>query len=247
MVALPPATPAVEEMTTKCSPRTHSQRGGTGKLTNLHYFAEDNTSEILAWVSATNDYLSNCKELIFIDTACANLFENIAVFPEASPDFITVKPTTRHRQKVPPPTKPKLTTRELNLHNKFSTLSVANEAINANKNLNEEQEPISNEALRNAIDARSLDIPASIADLTARCVKCVQEHLTSECPTQCTDAPLCANCKGKHPASYRGCPNFPKLTQTRPKTTTTTTNNTFQSKFIHSNLSFANVFFSKQC
>ncbi|GIX70693.1 hypothetical protein CEXT_183111, partial [Caerostris extrusa] len=47
--------------------------------------------------------------------------------------------------------------------------------------------------------------------LTARCVKCAQEHLTSECPTQRTDAPLCANCNGKHPASYRGCPNFPQV------------------------------------
>ncbi|GIY59289.1 nucleic-acid-binding protein from transposon X-element [Caerostris darwini] len=100
--------------------------------------------------------------------------------------------------------------------------------------------PLFQEALHNAIDARSLDIPASIG-WSARCVKCAQEHLTSECPTQRTDAPLCANCNGKHPASYRGCPNFPKLNQTQAKTATTTINNTFQPKYTHSNLSFANV------
>ncbi|GIY14722.1 hypothetical protein CEXT_200241, partial [Caerostris extrusa] len=58
-------------------------------------FAADNTTEILAWVSATNVYLSNCKELIFLDTACTNLYDDIAVFPAASHDFITVKPTKK--------------------------------------------------------------------------------------------------------------------------------------------------------
>ncbi|GIX98308.1 hypothetical protein CEXT_362771 [Caerostris extrusa] len=31
--------------------------------------------------------------------------------------------------------------------------------------------------------------------------------------------PVCANCKGPHPASYRGCPKFPHLllTLTNPK------------------------------
>ncbi|GIX95567.1 hypothetical protein CDAR_10601 [Caerostris darwini] len=88
-------------------------------------FAADNTTEILAWVSATNNYLSNCKELIYLDTACTNLYDDIAVFPAASPDFITVKPTKRRRQNAPP-TKSKLTTQELTLQNKFSTLTVAN-------------------------------------------------------------------------------------------------------------------------
>ncbi|GIY98939.1 nucleic-acid-binding protein from transposon X-element [Caerostris extrusa] len=70
---------------------------------------------------------------------------------------------------------------------------------------------------------------------------CAKEHLTSECPTQRTDAPLCANCNGKHPASYRGCPNFPKLNQNQTKPATTPTSNTFQPKYTHSNLSFANA------
>ncbi|GIY23545.1 nucleic-acid-binding protein from transposon X-element [Caerostris darwini] len=396
-------------------------------------FAADNTSEVLAWVSATNNYLTNCKELIYLDTACTNLYDDIAVFPAASPDFITVKPTKRRRQNAPP-TKSKLTTQELALHNKFSSLTVANEDNNSSKNINEEEETITttkispptsnnnhnsnqnkkpnkqnskkntpkhntknttqpetenpnikpimitkpsniiefmkkinldlkikltckitnqyikiepdNEELHRMItsyldeknipyyiimpkilrpvkivirghpidtnpeqikseltamnyqianiyqlkkrdqdrtpmplfqvqlhptenietiwDLDSLlymrikvekyNITGGIAQchrcqkfghssincrLTARCVKCAGEHLTSECPTQRTDAPLCVNCNGKHPASYRGCPNFPKLNQT--KTPATTTNNTFQPKYTHSNLSFANV------
>ncbi|GIY32700.1 hypothetical protein CEXT_136331 [Caerostris extrusa] len=44
----------------------------------------------------------------------------------ASHDFITVKPTKRRRQNAPP-IKPKITTQELTLHNKFSTLTVNND------------------------------------------------------------------------------------------------------------------------
>ncbi|XP_037300665.1 vegetative cell wall protein gp1-like [Manduca sexta] len=52
--------------------------------------------------------------------------------------------------------------------------------------------------------------------LPARCVKCLGEHGTSECPrpkdrSQCTEPPSCTNCRQSgHPANYRGCPRAPK-------------------------------------
>lgn len=39
-----------------------------------------------------------------------------------------------------------------------------------------------------------------------RCVKCAQQHKTSECPKRDRSTPaLCALCQGPHPANYKGC------------------------------------------
>jgi hypothetical protein len=39
-----------------------------------------------------------------------------------------------------------------------------------------------------------------------RCVKCAQQHKTSECPkTDRSQPALCALCEGSHPANYKGC------------------------------------------
>lgn len=53
----------------------------------------------------------------------------------------------------------------------------------------------------------------------ARCVKCGGAHHTVTCDKPLETPPTCANCKGAHPASYRGCPAFPKSKNpTRPTT-----------------------------
>ncbi|KAG8228657.1 hypothetical protein J437_LFUL008308 [Ladona fulva] len=44
-----------------------------------------------------------------------------------------------------------------------------------------------------------------------RCVKCGENHLTANCTKRAGEAAVCANCKGSHPASYRGCPSYEKL------------------------------------
>lgn len=42
--------------------------------------------------------------------------------------------------------------------------------------------------------------------LDPRCVKCGEGHLARDCPKKTRDTPAkCANCKGDHPANYRGC------------------------------------------
>lgn len=38
------------------------------------------------------------------------------------------------------------------------------------------------------------------------CVKCAGKHYTNTCPLNRDQKPTCVNCKGEHPASYRGCP-----------------------------------------
>lgn len=44
-----------------------------------------------------------------------------------------------------------------------------------------------------------------------KCVKCSGDHFTSECNKSATTPAKCANCLGDHPASYKGCPKFPKF------------------------------------
>ncbi|KAG6465819.1 hypothetical protein O3G_MSEX015414 [Manduca sexta] len=57
--------------------------------------------------------------------------------------------------------------------------------------------------------------------LPARCVKCLGEHGTVDCPrpkdrTLCTEPPSCTNCRNSgHPANYRGCSHAPKKRPTR--------------------------------
>lgn len=45
---------------------------------------------------------------------------------------------------------------------------------------------------------------------TPKCVKCIGNHLTKECPhnDEETTAAKCVNCNGDHPASYRNCPAY---------------------------------------
>ena len=43
-------------------------------------------------------------------------------------------------------------------------------------------------------------------NLTPRCIKCGQQHLTEACSKEKDDPPKCANCEGVHPASYNQCP-----------------------------------------
>nr|XP_042913636.1 uncharacterized protein LOC122273677 [Parasteatoda tepidariorum] len=48
-------------------------------------------------------------------------------------------------------------------------------------------------------------------NMTPKCVKCGDPHLTADCPTKGKiSTPKCSNCGGNHPANYRGCPHFPR-------------------------------------
>lgn len=50
-----------------------------------------------------------------------------------------------------------------------------------------------------------------------KCVKCGSEHEKGSCKLREEDDPICANCGGPHPASYRGCPRAPHIrTPSRP-------------------------------
>lgn len=51
----------------------------------------------------------------------------------------------------------------------------------------------------------------------ARCVKCAGKHDTEECTFPKTIVPKCINCKGNHPASYRGCDVAKELQKIRNK------------------------------
>ncbi|GBM06521.1 hypothetical protein AVEN_150359-1 [Araneus ventricosus] len=49
--------------------------------------------------------------------------------------------------------------------------------------------------------------------MTVKCVLCAEEHDSRTCPNtkNLEFTPKCAKCGGPHTASYRGCPNFPKI------------------------------------
>ncbi|GFQ77602.1 nucleic-acid-binding protein from transposon X-element [Trichonephila clavata] len=53
-------------------------------------------------------------------------------------------------------------------------------------------------------------------DIKTRCLKCTQEHWTSDCPIkERIEKPECINCKTKgHMANSKQCPKYPK---TNPK------------------------------
>ncbi|GBO00701.1 hypothetical protein AVEN_14109-1 [Araneus ventricosus] len=54
---------------------------------------------------------------------------------------------------------------------------------------------------------------SSECNMTVKCVLCAEEHNSRTCPNKRNPefTPKCANFGGPHTASYRGCPNFPKI------------------------------------
>ncbi|XP_072392342.1 uncharacterized protein [Diabrotica undecimpunctata] len=44
---------------------------------------------------------------------------------------------------------------------------------------------------------------------TPRCVRCGENHSTRNCQMPREQKAKCANCQGKHPANFRGCPRYP--------------------------------------
>lgn len=46
-----------------------------------------------------------------------------------------------------------------------------------------------------------------------RCVKCGNDHPTASCQKQSNTDATCANCEGKHPASYKGCQKYQQYRQ----------------------------------
>ncbi|KFM81601.1 Nucleic-acid-binding protein from transposon X-element, partial [Stegodyphus mimosarum] len=46
---------------------------------------------------------------------------------------------------------------------------------------------------------------------TPRCLKCAKEHLTYTCSLGKEEKATCIRCSGNHPASFHGCPKFPKF------------------------------------
>lgn len=67
--------------------------------------------------------------------------------------------------------------------------------------------------------------------LEPRCVKCTGTHLYTNCPKKPEQPPQCVNCGENHPANYRGCPLYSKITKSRmQQTRTTPTINTADNK-----------------
>lgn len=56
--------------------------------------------------------------------------------------------------------------------------------------------------------------------LSPRCVKCTDNHLTSECQKRQNDPPICANCGEHHPANFRGCSSYLTYIENRERTQT---------------------------
>lgn len=54
------------------------------------------------------------------------------------------------------------------------------------------------------------------------CVKCGKGHKTVDCLLTKEEKATCANCKGEHPASYKGCPAYPRQQQSRNASATQT-------------------------
>ncbi|GIX84003.1 nucleic-acid-binding protein from transposon X-element [Caerostris darwini] len=76
--------------------------------------------------------------------------------------------------------------------------------------------------------------------LSIKCVKYADQHLTKDCSiTDRTETPVCADCQGSHPASYRGCPKFPKLNNPTNKQSANPV--TFTSNYAKPNISYSAI------
>jgi hypothetical protein len=53
---------------------------------------------------------------------------------------------------------------------------------------------------------------ATFCNQKPRCVVCAGPHASQQCPNK-SKPPKCANCRGTHPASYRGCPYHVKIAE----------------------------------
>lgn len=73
--------------------------------------------------------------------------------------------------------------------------------------------------------------------LESRCVKCNEKHQKNACQKTAQQKPMCVNCKGEHPASYRGCPYHLELLQQRNEQKFK--QNTFKSSYRTAGKSFA--------
>jgi hypothetical protein len=52
-------------------------------------------------------------------------------------------------------------------------------------------------------------------NLKPRCVRCGKDHYSTNCQKRLDENPTCANCKGQHPANYRGCLVHKELQRSR--------------------------------
>lgn len=87
---------------------------------------------------------------------------------------------------------------------------------------------------------------SKICSIPYKCVKCGGDHESKGCAKKKGDgtAPMCANCQGPHPASFRGCSKFPKanITNTREnKDTRNRGTRHFTSNHRREGISYSNV------
>uniref|UniRef100_A0A1B0CIJ5 Putative nucleic-acid-binding protein from transposon x-element n=1 Tax=Lutzomyia longipalpis TaxID=7200 RepID=A0A1B0CIJ5_LUTLO len=89
----------------------------------------------------------------------------------------------------------------------------------------------------------------SFCTRSPRCVKCLGDHLTTDCRRKTRDdAVRCANCGGAHPANYRGCEvhkqlqekYFPRLRE-KTQARTGRVDNQNQNNFTNPTLSYADA------
>lgn len=73
---------------------------------------------------------------------------------------------------------------------------------------------------------------------SSRCVKCGENHFTSECTKPPSEPAKCALCLGPHTASYRGCPVFKKLKENRRKSEL---HKSIRHPVLYQNTSFTNT------
>lgn len=71
--------------------------------------------------------------------------------------------------------------------------------------------------------------------LEPRCVKCTGAHWYTECPKTPEQAVQCCNCQEKHPANWRGCSHYIKISRSQSQQPRSSTNN----RSLHQNQSFS--------
>jgi len=73
------------------------------------------------------------------------------------------------------------------------------------------EEPYKPKLIRQCINCQEYGHTKSYCNYPSRCVRCGNSHLSSDCTNSRDAPPVCALCKGNHPASYRGCSVYKEI------------------------------------
>ncbi|KAE9532288.1 hypothetical protein AGLY_009911 [Aphis glycines] len=90
------------------------------------------------------------------------------------------------------------------------------------------EEPYKSKTISQCFNCQQYGHTRAYCGYKSRCVRCGDEHQSSDCPNSRDHPPKCAHCSENHPANYKGCSIYKEIQRRKRRSPT--------SNFIHDNL-----------